>query len=193
MDQGKLDLIGVARGFCIPSHCFYADDLMVFCKGKLSNLEALKHVFTRYTECSGQSINLRKSFIYGGGITLVRMNLIVNLLGFSIGSLLFTYLGASIFKGRPKSIYFQQIADKVRLKLAIWKASLLSIAGRVQLIKSVVQGMLIHTMSIYSWPTKLLRQMEKWIKNFIWSSDVSKKKMVTVSWKKVCAVMMKGA
>lgn len=187
VDQGKLDLIGAARGSCIPSHCFYADDLMVFCKRKISNLEALKQVFTRYAECSGQSINLRKSFIFGGCITAARMNHMVGLLGFSIGSLPFTYLGAPIFKGKPKSIYFQPIVDRVRLKLANWKASLLSIAGRVQLIKSVVQGMLVHTMSIYSWPTKLLREMEKWIKNFIWSGDVSKKKMVAVAWKKVCA------
>lgn len=187
VEQGKLDLIGAARGSSIPSHCFYADDLMVFCKGKFSNLESLKLVFTRYAESSRQVINLRKSFIFGGGITTARMNLIVNLLGFTIGSLPFTYLGAPIFKGKPKRAYFQPIADKVKLKLANWKSSLLSIAGRVQLIKSVVQSMLIHTMSIYSWPTQLLREMEKWIKNFIWSGNVTKRKMVTVAWKKVCA------
>lgn len=114
------------------------------------------------------------------------MQNIVNFLGFSVGSLPFTYLGAPIFKGRPKCSYFQPIADRVRIKLASWKASLLSIAGRVQLVKSVVQSMLIHTMSIYSWPIKILREIEKWIKNFIWSGDVIKRKMVTVAWKKVC-------
>jgi len=46
--------------------------------------------------------------------------------------------------------------------------------------------MLTHTISIYSWPVSLLREMEKWIKNFIWSGDVQKRKLVTVAWKKVC-------
>jgi len=41
-------------------------------------------------------------------------------------------------------------------------------------------------MSIFSWPTSLLRDMEKWIRNFIWSGDTGKKQLVTVSWKKVC-------
>jgi len=74
----------------------------------------------------------------------------VHLLGLSIGSLPFIYLGTPIFKGKPKRIHFQPIADRVKLKLANWKASLLSIAGRVQLVKSVIQGMLIHTMNVYS-------------------------------------------
>ena len=186
VDEGKVYLIKASRHANIPSHCFYADDLMVFCKGKFSSLQALKDLFTRYANSSGQVINLNKSSIYAGGVSDARMNQMVQLLGFSIGSLPFTYLGAPIFKGKPKKIHFQHIADKVNLKLANWKASLLSIAGRVQLVKSVVQSMLIHTMSIYSWPVSLLRDLERSIKNFIWSRDVSKRKMVTVAWKKIC-------
>jgi len=191
-EQGKIDLISASRNNHIPSHCFYADDLMVFCKGKMSSLEALKSLFTRYASCSGQVMNLRKSYIYAGGISDSRINQIDSLLGFSVGSLPFTYLGAPIFKGRPKCIYFQPIADKVKLKLAAWKASLLSIAGRVQLVKYVIQGMLIHTMSIYSWPTKFLRDMERWIKNFIWSGDINQRKLITVAWKKVCVDYEEG-
>ena len=116
----------------------------------------------------------------------------VQLLGFSLGTLPFIYLGAPIFRGRPKKIYFQPIADRVKIKLASWKASLLSIAGRVQLVKSVIQSMLIHTMTIFSWPISLLREMEKWIKNFIWSGDINKRKLVTVAWKKVCADIEEG-
>lgn len=114
------------------------------------------------------------------------------MLGFSLGSLPFTYLGAPIFKGRPKTYYFQPIADKIKLKLAAWKESLLSIAGRVQLVKSVVQSMLIYTISVYSWPISLLREIERWIKNFIWSGDIYKRKLVTVAWKKVCSSYDEG-
>jgi hypothetical protein len=89
-------------------------------------------------------------------------------------------------------IYFQPIVDKVKIKLATWKASLLSMAGRVQVVKSVIQSMLLHTISIYSWPTSLLREMEVWIKNFIWSGDINKRKLVTVAWKKVCVDTEEG-
>lgn len=172
--------------------CFYADDIMVYCKGKMSGLEALKNLFTRYASCSGQIMNIRKSSIHAGGISRQRLNQIVNMLGFTLGSLPFNYLGAPIFKGKPKRVHFQHIADKVKLKLATWKASLLSIASRVQLVKDVIQSMLLHTMSIYSWPVSLIRDIEKWLKNFIWSGDVNKRKMVIVAWKKVCASFDEG-
>lgn len=63
---------------------------------------------------------------------------IVNLIGFNIGSLPVTYLGVPIFKGKLKASHLQPIADKVKAKMSAWKASLLSIAGRVQLVKSVI-------------------------------------------------------
>jgi len=114
------------------------------------------------------------------------------MIGFNLGQLPFTYLGVPIFRGRPKSIHFQHIADRVKLKLAAWKASLLSIAGRIQLVKSVVHGMLIHSFSVYSWPVSLIRDIERCIKNFIVSGDITKRKLVTISWKKICKSYEEG-
>jgi hypothetical protein len=145
------------RDIHIPSHILYADDMMIFCKGTTSNLNALKDVFFRYVKVSGQLINPHTSSIYAGSITTQRLNQIANMLNFKIGSLPFSYLGVPIFRGKPTSVYFQCIADKVKNKLSAWKASLLFIAGRVQLIKSVIQGMLLHCLTIYSWPVVLLK------------------------------------
>jgi ribonuclease HI len=47
-------------------------------------------------------------------------------------------------------------------------------------------------MSIYSWPVSLLKDLERWIKNFIWSGDIDQRKLVTVSWKKVCRPYSQG-
>lgn len=109
-----------------------------------------------------------------------------------VGSFTFNYLGVLIFKGKPKSLHLQPIADKIKIKLSSWKASLLSIAGRVQLVKFVIHGMLIQTLSVYSWPVSLLKEIEKCIRNFIWSADIEKRKMVTVAWHKVCKPYVEG-
>ena len=186
VEEGKIKLISGARNTQIPSHCFYADDIMIYCRGNFESLQALKNLFTRYANCAGQVISARKSTIFAGGITQGRLQNIIDLLGFEVGTLPFNYLGVPIFKGRPKVSYLQPIADKVKAKLAAWKASLLSIAGRAQLIKSVIFSMLTHSMSIYSWPISLLKTIEKWFRNFLWSGEVTKRKLVTVAWKKVC-------
>jgi hypothetical protein len=104
----------------------------------------------------------------------------------------FNYLGIPIFKGKPKSSVLQPIADRNKLKLSAWKTSLLSIAGRVQLVRSVIQSMLTYSISIYSWPSSLLKDLEKCIRNFIWSGDIEKRKLVTISWKKLCRPMDQG-
>jgi len=106
VEDGEVDLISSSRGCYVPSHCFYADDLMVFCKGKTSNLEALKKLFIRYANCSGQIINANKSFFFAGGVNQNRLHHFSNILGFKVGTLPFTYLGAPIFKGKPKVIHF---------------------------------------------------------------------------------------
>jgi hypothetical protein len=165
---------------------------MVFCKGKFSSLQALQNLFNKYANCSGQVINASKSTIFAGGISQVRLNHIVNLIGFNVGSLPFNYLGVPIFKGKPKASFFYPMADKIKAKLSSWKASLLSIAGRTQLVKSVIHSMLMHSISVYAWPVSLLKSIETWARNFIWSGDISKRKLVTVSWKKVCMPYSEG-
>jgi hypothetical protein len=116
----------------------------------------------------------------------------VQLLNFKIGSIPFNYLGVPIFRGKPKTIHLQPIADRIKLKLSAWKASLLSIAGRVQLVRSVIQSMLVYSISLYSWPAALLKDIEKCIRNFIWSGDIDQRKLVTVSWKKICRPVSQG-
>jgi len=190
--EGNLQLIHGTRELNIPSHILYVDDMMVFCKGTNSNINVLKQVFLDYAEASGQVVNPQKSSIFAGSISNHRLNHIANQIGFNIGSLPFTYLGVPIFKGKPKKAYFQPLADKIKLKLSAWKASLLSMAGRVQLIKSVIHSMLLHCLTIYSWPTNLLKELEKWMRNFIWSGDINQRKLVTVSWHKVCKSFKEG-
>jgi hypothetical protein len=65
-------------------------------------------------------------------------------------------------------------------------------AGRMQLIKSVIQGMVVHTILVYSWPSCLLKDLEWWIRNFLWSGDVNQKKLVIVAWHKVCTPFIEG-
>jgi hypothetical protein len=192
VDEGKVDRIRATRHTHVPSHCLYADDIMLFCSGKTSCLNALKDLFVIYANTSGQLINAAKSTLYCGGISQSRIHNMVNLLGFKVGSFPFNYLGVPIFKGRPKACYFFPIADKIKNKLSAWKASLLSIAGRVQLVQAVIQSMTIYSITIYSWPTSILKSIETWTRNFIWSGNIYQKKLVTVTWKKVCSPQDEG-
>lgn len=117
VQEGKLKLIKGTRHFRVPSHSFYSDDLMIYCKGNTSSIQAIKDIFVRYELASGQVINNAKSTIFYGSINQAKLNQIVNILNFNVGSMPFNYLGVPIFKGKPKACYLQPIADKIKLKL----------------------------------------------------------------------------
>jgi len=57
---------------------------------------------------------------------------------------------------------------------------------RVQLVKSIVHGMLVYSFHIYRWLARLLHMLDRWIKNFVWSGDINTRKICTVSWNQVC-------
>jgi hypothetical protein len=137
-------------------------------------------------------INRNKSKFYASTITPAWLTVITELLGFTRGLVPFMYLGCPIFVGKPKAIHFQAIADRIKIKLATWKGALLSIMGRVQLVNSVIHGLLVYSFHIYLWPVNLLKKVDAWIRNFIWSGDILTKKVRTVGWKYVCRPLDSG-
>lgn len=178
--------MSVCRGTVLPTHVLYADDIMIFCTGLKSNIRELLRIFHRYSAVSGQLINNAKSRFFTGAMNGSRTHMIATMLGFSLGAVPFQYLGCPIFHGKPKVAHFRIITDRIKSKLATWKGRILSIMGRVQLVKSVIHGMLVYSFHVYLWPKRLLRLLDSWIKNFIWSGDVLMKKVCTVSWKVMC-------
>ncbi|XP_019431188.1 PREDICTED: uncharacterized protein LOC109338411 [Lupinus angustifolius] len=190
--EGKLSTISGPRNLKICSHAFYADDILVFCKGIKREILALKHLLSDYGEASGQLTNPAKCRFYSGKISARKVASLNDALGFSAGCIPFNYLGVPIFKGKPRKIHLQSVADRILGKLATWKGHSLSIMGRVELVRSVIQSMLSYSFHIYAWPNQLLKFVDTSIRNFIWSGDTKIRKLVTVAWKKVCQPLKVG-
>nr|KYP67014.1 Putative ribonuclease H protein At1g65750 family [Cajanus cajan] len=84
------------------------------------------------------------------------------------------------------------IVDRIKSKLAMWKGVLLSYMGCVLLVKFVLQNMLIHNFQVYKWPLSLLKLIESWFRNFIWSGPIYQSKLTTVHWHIVCSNFDEG-
>lgn len=80
--------------------------------------------------------------------------------------------------GSPRRVHLQRLADRVKSKLVGWKGKLLSMAGRVQLVHSVFQAMLLHSFAVYKWPVSLLNSLMTHARNFIWSGDLDSRKLL---------------
>lgn len=64
--------------------------------------------------------------------------------------------------------------------------------GRVQLVNSIIKSMILYNFHIYSWLISLLKTIDSWIRNFIWSGNNDKRKIVTVAWNQICAPLKDG-
>jgi hypothetical protein len=72
--------------------------------------------------------------------------------------------------------------EKIKSKLAGWKAKQLSFAGRITLAKSVIQATPIYPMMSTPIPKSCLQEIEKAQRAFIWGDTEDKRKAHMVSW-----------
>ncbi|XP_019251222.1 PREDICTED: uncharacterized protein LOC109230152 [Nicotiana attenuata] len=120
--------------------CF-ADDLLMFCRADLQSIKLLQDAFLKFSRASGLQANPDKSSVYIAGTTERMKELILQELGYNEGSLPFKYLGVPL---APKKLSNQQcwpLVEKITARISCWTSKLLSFAGRLQLIKSVIFGM----------------------------------------------------
>ncbi|KAL6182579.1 hypothetical protein ACLB2K_043998 [Fragaria x ananassa] len=156
------------------------------------NLSRIMRFFNEYGRVSGQVINKGKSQVFIGNSIHSKRHSISNFLGIPLGSAPFMYLGAPIFHGKPRASYFHQIVDKIRIKLSSWVSSFLSMAGHLQLIKSVIFSMLVYTFQVYEWPVSVVRKIEVWCRKFLWSGSIDKRGIPLVAWKSCCSPIAEG-
>lgn len=156
-DQGKVVPFHTYRNCPIVSHLLFADDSIIFTNGSKSSLKNWMQFIIKYESSSGQKISRDKScFIMAKKTTPARASIVSLATGFHRSTLPLQYLGAPLFKGAPKSAYFQALVDKVRKKLASWKTNLLSKGGKITLLQSVLSSIPIYTLSVLSPPVSII-------------------------------------
>ena len=45
---------------------------------------------------------------------------------------------------------------------------------RMDLVKSAIYDFLSYNFQVYRWSSNLLKHVDKWVRNFIWTSDINK-------------------
>ncbi|GJV93480.1 reverse transcriptase zinc-binding domain-containing protein [Tanacetum coccineum] len=100
----------------------------------------------------------------------------------------------------PKSTaYFCNVLNHVKLSILQilpfeedWKNKSLSIAGRLQLIHSILGSMHIYWASVFILPTRVLLNIEQLMRQFLWCHGSSGKGKSKVAWEIVCLPKHEG-
>ena len=124
----------------------------------MDNIIRVLHVFYL---ASGLKINIHKSNVYGIGVSPEEVSVMAQVTGCAAGSMPFTYLGLPIGSNMSRITNWNNLVDKFRSKLSLWKANLLSIGGRLTLIKSILGSNGIYYMSIFKVSESIIKILER--------------------------------
>ena len=122
------------------THLSFADDILVFTDGTVRSLRGVLAVMYQFTGISGLHINATKSSIFATGQNINLLLAEAAQIEITVGHFPVRYLGMPpTTKALTKQDY-EPLIDKVRGRMLSWRNKCLSYAGRLQLIKSVISG-----------------------------------------------------
>ena len=104
----------------------------------MDSIKGIQQVLTQFYYFSGLQLNNTKSEIFLSGISKEMLEGIHQETGFKIGELSVKYLGVPLVTRRLLAKDCKALMDRLKARITNWSTKMLSYAGRVQLIQSIL-------------------------------------------------------
>lgn len=119
-------------------------------------------------------------YFFSKNLSLSRKIAIIWDTGFLDGRWPYIYLGVPLHVGRLNTHLLDPLLSKVQKKLAGWKSNILSVGGKITLIKLVLFSMPIHILSMMNISKGVYKGLNSIFSNFLWGlgDDTKKRKWV---------------
>ena len=179
-------LVKASRSGLAFSHLFFADDLVLFAKANPENYVTIRGVLDDFCNQSGQTVSKAKSRVFfSPSLDKDHRDALGDILEFQSTPNLGRYLGFLMKHRGASNQDFNFVLEKVKKKLAGWKANLLSIAGRSVLIQASTSTIPAYVMQNNQLLGKILDGIDRVNRNFLWNSTNTKQSIHWVGWRKV--------
>ncbi|KAJ4762686.1 RNA-directed DNA polymerase (Reverse transcriptase) [Rhynchospora pubera] len=165
----------------------YADDTLIFASANSAALRVLKFVLHLFQKVSGLLVSEQKSTIVPVNLSEQQAVVLLEFFGYAQAALPMLYLGLPLTIGRPDRSCYQPLITKIQQRLQGWKSKLLSRAGRLTLVSSVLTAIPTYFMSVFLLPKWLIKSVDKERSRFLWGSNmVGKQKVHLMAWNRIC-------
>ena len=180
--QGLWEGVEISRGGSKLTHLQYADDTIIFCPPDINQLLNIKKMLILFQLASGLQVNFHKTSIHGIHTDDLWLQSAAKALLCKVGGFPFSYLGLPMGGNVSRLSTWDPIIKKIEGKLATWKGSLLSMAGRLTLIKAAISSLPMYYMSLFPIPVGVTEKINRLQRQFLWSGNVGKSSIALASW-----------
>lgn len=67
--------------------------------------------------------------------------------------------------------HLQYIRDRAKGKIAGWQGKLITLAGRKELVRSVLSSLPVYLITVIKPPKNFLKEIDKVLRSFLWAGD----------------------
>ncbi|XP_057746330.1 uncharacterized protein LOC130965578 [Arachis stenosperma] len=185
--NGRLLPLLVGREHVELSHLQFADDTVLFCPPEEETIKNYKRILRCFELMSGLSINYDKSSLIPINCDVQWVQRMCSVLGCKEASLPVKYLGIQLGANPRLVKTWKPIIEKVEEKLSLWKAKVLNKAGKLVLIKSVLNSLPVYYLSLYKMPKAVAEKLISLQRRFLWSKEDGRLGMAMIRWEVVQA------
>eukprot|EP00253_Pinus_taeda_P027341 PITA_27341 len=182
-DRKLLTGIKLADNFYL-THLLFVDDILIFLNGSIGDTTTLQNSMLLFQQATGMRINEQKSTITTIGCSIhetayASQRFPFNSLPLADG---IKYLG---FRLKPNGY---RIADwlwliaKVEKRLQVWYHRYLSRAGRLILVKAVIEATPVYWMALTWIPKGILNRLQHICSRFLWAGQQTGRLFAWVKW-----------
>ncbi|GJR89610.1 uncharacterized protein Tco_0213621 [Tanacetum coccineum] len=161
-------------------------------EGMWNQLKFIMDALDEFKNLSGLVPSIPKSKAYFCNVlTHVKLS-ILNVMPFLEGKLPVKYLGVPLISSRLVYKDCKILVERVQNRVGDWKNKVLSFAGRLQLVQSVLSSMHVYWASVFLLPKRITDDIEQAMRGFLWCQGEMKKGRAKVAWNVVCLPKNEG-
>lgn len=149
----------------------YADDAVIFTNPSRSDVSCIMAIMRAFGEATGLHINMHKSTVAPIRCQGLDMDDVLSDFPGPRVNFPIQYLGLPLTLGRLKMVHLQYIHDRAKARMSGWQGRFLNVAGRRELVRSVLSSLPVYALTALKLPKNFLKELDKMRRRFLWAGD----------------------
>ena len=180
-DMNLIEAVHIGKSL---KHLQFVYDTLIFAPRNPRVITNYFRILDVFAMMSGLTLNYSKScFLFWNVSDHACAGETARNMGCSHAMCPFTYLGFPLGDHMNKRSAWKPVIQKIQSRLASWKAKILSRAGRLTLIKSVLNSLPLYYMSMFKMPKAITMEIISIQRKFFWSGANNEKSgCPTIKW-----------